>query len=129
MPRGSRGRPFGSYPRKAVKPCPGGGLWHYSDATTTARSTSFSAAWAAHLYYHVVPESSIFHRATHLKDRAKIASLRIFVAGSIFGCGRVLRRSRFAPMFHGNIAAASMTYKDSASPIQRRHLTTVSVSD
>jgi hypothetical protein len=47
---------------------------------------------------------------------------------SIFGFGRIVYLSCSAPMFHGNKAAASTTYKDPASPIQRPHLTIVAAS-
>jgi hypothetical protein len=67
-------------------------------------------------------------RATHLNGRAKIVSLRIFVAVIDFRFGRIACRSRCDPKFHRNKAAASMTYKDSASPIERPHLTTVAAS-
>jgi hypothetical protein len=63
--------------------------------------------------------------AAHLNGRAKIASCESFRLRSIFDCGRLVCRRRCDPMFRGNKAAASMTYKENASPIQRPHLTTV----
>jgi hypothetical protein len=67
--------------------------------------------------------------ATCLKDRVKIASLRIFAVVIDFR----FRPPRVSAPSRSNVslrkAAISMTYKDAESPIQRRHLTTVAASD
>ena len=62
-------------------------------------------------------------RATCLHARAKNASCESFPRILIdFGFGRIVCRRRCDPTFHGNKAAISTTYKDTASPIRRPHV-------
>jgi len=65
----------------------------------------------------------------YLSAQAKIAFCESFPRFLIDFRLRPHRASKPCdPMFHGNKAAASMAYKDTASPIQRPHLTTVAAS-
>jgi hypothetical protein len=68
-------------------------------------------------------------RATHLKDHAKIAFCESFPRFLIdFRLQSYRMPKPHDPTSRGNKAVASMTYKDTASPIQRPHLTTVAAS-